>query len=302
MLKPILALALPLIAAAVPQGVAPPPAPPSASDPIEGDWRAIPDDELLVMELAGGHRVVIRLAPTRAPQHVANIRTLARAHWWDGTSVYRVQDNYVSQWGDVTEKKPLPAGVIANPDAEYDFAPTAGLVPLSHADSFARDAGVTPDGWPEARGPWRSDMATNRAWLTHCYGMVGVARDLAPSTGSGSELYVVIGHAPRALDRNIALVGRVIEGMEFLSSLPRGHGELGVYLDSETPTPIVRVSLASDLPADARPHYQYRTTDNPRFSAYLHDRENRAGPFFTVPAGGTDVCSVPLQIRKTPGA
>ena len=105
-----------LLAAAV-VAQATPPAPPLPSDPIEADWRAIPDDELMVMTLAGGRTVVIRLAPAMAPEHVANVRRLALAHWWDGTSVYRVQDNWVTQWGDQTEKKPLPAGIVPRPAA-----------------------------------------------------------------------------------------------------------------------------------------------------------------------------------------
>ena len=67
------------------------------------------------------------------------------------------------------------------------------------------------------------------------------ARGLHPQTGSGSELYAIIGHAPRHLDRNIAIVGRVIDGIEHLSSLPRGSGTLGFYEANETPTEIDRV-------------------------------------------------------------
>ena len=48
-----------------------------------------------------------------------------------------------------------------------------------------------------------------------------------PDTGTGGELYAIIGHAPRQLDRNIALVGRVVQGIEQMSSLPRGTEALG---------------------------------------------------------------------------
>jgi peptidylprolyl isomerase len=266
---------------------------PAPSDPIESDWHDIPDDELLVMNLAGNHQVVIRLAPRYAPAHVANIRMLARADWWDGTSVYRVQDNYVTQWGDVTEKKPLPPQVIANPPAEYEWAGYDGVTSPTRGDSYAAKTGHSADGWPLG-----SDG--KQAWLTHCYGMVGVARDLAPSTGSGGDLYTVIGHAPRALDRNIALVGRVIAGMQWLSSLPRGTGELGRYETAGEQLRILSVRLASQLPADERPHFQYRATDNPRFAAWIRERENRKPPFFTVPAGGADICNMQDPIRPKP--
>ncbi|WP_448659229.1 peptidylprolyl isomerase [Sphingomonas sp. CJ99] len=288
--------AIALYAQSTPAG--PPPAP-LPSDPIEADWQAIPADELLVIDLAGGRRVVIRLAPDRAPVHVANIRLLARAHWWDGTSVYRVQDNYVAQWGDATEQKPLPAGIVANPPAEYEFAARGPVARLTLPDPYARRTGVTADGWPQASGPYRSDQATDMAWMPHCYAMVGVARGLAPSTGTGAELYTVIGHAPRHLDRNIALVGRVIAGIEHLSSLPRGTGNLGFYTDPAERLPIERVRLASDIAAEDRPTYAYRSADNPRFDAHLRTRENREPPFFTVPAGGADICNVPLAVRPS---
>lgn len=289
MLKSCLtAAALLLAPAAIAQSVAPAPTP---ADAAPADWRAIPDDEILVMTLRGGHQVFLRLAPRYAPAHVANIRKLAQAHWWDGTSVYRVQDNYVTQWGDATESKPLPPLVIANPPAEYDWARFDGITSLAKPDSYAARTGHSADGWPLA-----SDGKA--AWLTHCYGMVGVARDLAPSTGSGAELYTVIGHAPRHLDRNIAVVGRVIEGMQWLSSLPRGTGALGVYENAGERTPILSVRLASQLPEDERPHFQYRATDNERFAAWVRTRENREPPFFTVPMGGADICNAQAPIRR----
>ena len=64
-----------------------------------GAWRTIPADDLLVMELKSGGRVVLQLAPQFAPVHVANIRALARGNYWDGATIYRVQDAYVVQWG-----------------------------------------------------------------------------------------------------------------------------------------------------------------------------------------------------------
>ena len=270
-----------------------PAAPPTPADPIDGDWRTIPDDELLVMTLAGDKRIVIRLAPRYAPVHVDNLRKLARAHWWDGSSVYRVQDNYVAQWGDVTEKKPLPAGVVANPPAEYVSTRYDAVTQMTRRDPYAAKSGHSADGWPVA-----SDGKS--AWLTHCYAMVGVGRDMAPSTGSGAELYAVIGHGPRHLDRNIALVGRVVEGMEHLSSLPRGSGNMGFYAPNQTPTPIVSVRLASGIPAAARPHFEVRAADNARYAAWVKGRENREPPFFEVPAGGADICNAMPPVRRTP--
>ncbi|MDR6114683.1 MULTISPECIES: peptidylprolyl isomerase [unclassified Sphingomonas] len=285
-----------LFLAALLAQASPSPAPPAtqASDPLPGDWIAVPDDELLIFTLSNGRTVTVRLAAGQAPVHVANIRALARAHWWDaGTSVYRVQENYVAQWGDATEKKPLPPGIVANPPAEYVRAGNSAVARLSRPDPYAAWAGYSRDGWPLA-----GDAASE--WIPHCYGMVGVARDLAPSTGTGAELYTIIGHSPRGLDRNIAMAGRVIDGMEALSTLPRGTGDLGFYKDEAQRLPILSARLASELPAAQRPHYQYRETASPRFAAWIKGRENRKNDFFTVPAGGVDICAALPPVRKAP--
>lgn len=146
----------------------------------------------------------------------------------------------------------------------------------------------------------RPRMATfvvpKELWPVHCYGMVGVGRGLSPDTGSGAELYVVIGTPPRQLDRNIALVGRVIEGMEFLSTLPRGTGPLGFYETPEEYTPIVSVRMGSDVAG--LPTYEYLSTESASFAAYAEKRANRKDDFYIQPAGGVDVCNVPVPIRR----
>jgi cyclophilin family peptidyl-prolyl cis-trans isomerase len=258
-------------------------------------WKTISAEDLLVMDLASGGRVVIQLAPAFAPVHVANIKALARSNYWDGATVYRVQDNYVAQWGLNESDKPWPSGVAAKPPAEYTRALT-GLrpTPLGSPDAYAPAAGFA-DGWPIAyspKGGW--------ADLAHCYGSVGVGRDLSPDTGTGGELYSVIGQAPRQLDRNIALVGRVIDGIDRLSSLPRGTGDLGFYKDKAQYVPIARIRLASDMPAPERPSYQYMDTASPSFARYLHIRANRHDSFYDHPAGGVDLCNVQVPVRKKP--
>jgi peptidylprolyl isomerase len=256
-------------------------------------WKTIPADNLLVMDLANGARVVIQLAPEFAPVHVANIKALARGHYWDGATVYRVQDNYVAQWGLNESDKRWSAGVTAKPPAEYT-RPLKGLEikPLGSPDAYAPGAGFA-DGWPVAYSP-------KEGWadLTHCYGSVGVGRDLSPDTGTGGELYAVIGNAPRQLDRVIALVGRVVDGIDKLSSLPRGTEALGFYKDKAQYVPIASIRLASDMPAAERPSYEYMDTESASFDRYLQVRANRHDDFYIRPAGGVDLCNVQVPARK----
>jgi len=267
------------------------------------DWVAIAPSDILVMDLAPDskgkpRRVVIQLMPAPFSQGwVSNIRKLAAAHWWDGTSINRVQDNYVVQWGDATEKKALPEGLAVVSEADYVFPQT-----LKRSRSLDRIF-VPPnnifrwtsfhEGFPVA-GVGTPDSERN--WPTHCYGMVGVGRNLSPDTGTGAELYTVIGHAPRHLDRNIALVGRVIDGIEHMSSLPRGTGALGFYEKEDERVPILSVRLgneAKDVPA-----FEYLSTDSDSFAAYADARANRRDAFFNIPAGGADICNIPVPIRR----
>lgn len=278
-------------------GATPPSKLPTPNDIVaaspQSAWKTIPADELLVMDLANGGRVVVQLAPAFAPVHVANIKALARAGYWNGASVYRLQDNYVAQWGLNDSNKPWPAGVTPKPPAEYT-RPLKGLTitPLGSPDPYAPQAGFA-DGWPVAYGA-KAGWAT----LTHCYASVGVGRDLAPDTGTGGELYAVIGHAPRQLDRNIALVGRVVDGIDKLSSLPRGTEALGFYKDKAQYAPIAKIQLAADMPLAGRPAYEQMDTRSATFARYLKVRANRHDAFYERPAGGVDVCNVQVPVRK----
>lgn len=374
----------------------------------KADWVAIPAEDLLVMTLAPDaegkpRQVVIQLMPAPFSQGwVHNIRLFARAKWYDGISVNRVQDNYVTQWGDpnydnpeATGKvKPLPEGLKVMTEAEYQvgeealaeaslespemLAATTEIERILHdrnaseeqheqaIAAFMSTLGITPSGdmsedeeramlsieatrtptapegwhqrdsyaewteiwqgWPlgnENVSTWRNaqdeeipnpnlarhdarklgyweDIKENWFWPVHCYGMVGVGRNYSPDTGSGAELYTVIGHAPRHLDRNIALVGRVIEGMEHLSSLPRGSGALGFYTAEEAAkrTPILTVRVASDLPAGEQPAFEYLSTESDTFARYAEAIANRRDPFFIVPAGGADICNIRVPVRR----
>jgi len=294
------ALTLALLLAGAPGSLKPVRAPqPTAqilSTAPESAWQRIVDDDVMVIVLPDGRRVTIWLASGFAPVHVANIRMIARAGWWDDATVYRVQDNYVTQWGDATEKKPPAPGINLKPPAEYDWpASTHAITRNPWPDAYARVTGYSNDGWPLAGDG-------KRQWLPHCYAMVGVARDMAPDTGTGGDLYTVIGHAPRHLDRNIAVVGRVIDGMAVLSSLPRGTGNgLGVYEDAKMRVPLGKVMIASDMPAAERPRFEYFRPGTPDFSRYLESRANRQPPFFQVSLGAADLCNLPVPIRPAKG-
>jgi peptidylprolyl isomerase len=246
------------------------------------------------MDLARG-RVVIELASRVAPQHVANIRALARAHYFDGLAIVRVQDNYVVQWDDPDHHRPVPAGVRAAVEFTAAAGADARFEPLADRDVYAPQIGFL-DGFPAARDP-RSHIV----WLAHCYGMVGAGRDDPPES-DGTEMYAVIGHAPRQLDRNVALVGRVLQGMDLLSSLPRGSGEMGFYVPSEPTVPIRAVRIAADVPKAERTPIEVLRTNSATFRSVVEQRRHRHEPWFKFSPDHIDLCNVPLPVRAIPSA
>jgi peptidylprolyl isomerase len=258
------------------------------------DWRALDPVDTLYLQLLTG-RVVIELAPAFAPRHVSNLRQLVRAKYFDGLSIIRSQDNFVVQWGDPDGKRSLgDAAAKVTPEFTVKLTPELPFTPLPDRDGYAPEVGFS-QGFPAAR-----DTSRGEAWLTHCYGMVGAGRGNEADSGNGSELYVVTGHAPRQLDRNIALVGRVIKGIELLSTLQRGTGPLGFYEKPEQYVPLTSVRLAADVPVAERENIEVMRTDTANFRALVETRRNRKDDWYLVPAGYVDVCNVPIVVRPRP--
>jgi peptidylprolyl isomerase len=257
------------------------------------DWRSLDPQNTLYLELPAG-RVVIELNPAFAPLHVANIKALVHERYFDGLAIVRAQDNFVVQWSDPDHTRPL-GNAQKTLDAEFSrTANELAFTPLPDPDSYAPEVGFA-DGFPAAREP-----RTHLAWLVHCYSMVGVGRDNDVDSGNGTELYVVIGQAPRQLDRNVALIGRVVAGMEKLATLKRGSGALGFYEKPEERTAIHSVRLAADVPEAERSHLEIMRTDTRTFADLVESRRNRRDEWYKVPAGRIDVCNVPLVVRPRP--
>ena len=263
------------------------------------DWRPLDPENTVYLELASG-RVVIELAPNFAPRHVANVKALVRERYFDGLAIIRAQDNYVVQWGDPDAEKPELKRKIKNAKAtlpaEFDrsIEPKTPFVRLADNDVYAPEAGFS-DGFPVARDPKSGKM-----WLVHCYGMVGAGRDTPVDSGGGTELYVVIGHAPRQLDRNVTLLGRVVQGIELLSTLPRGTGKLGFYEKPEQRSPIKAIHLAADVPAKERTNLEVMRYDTPAFQELIESRRNRREEWFHAQAGHIDIANVPIPVRPAP--
>jgi peptidylprolyl isomerase len=263
-------------------------------------WQGLPNDQLLYMDFeprpgAPPVRVIILLAPDLAPNHVNVVKGLANSKFFDGRSIVRSQDNYVAQWGDGAAAVALGLQSPAMPP-EFDVPIRRNFegIPLPDGDVYAKRVGF----WGHFPVAW--DPTSRRVWLPHCYGMIGAGRDEAANSGGPAEIYAVNGHAPRALDRNVTLFGRVVRGMEHLTTLPRGTEALGFYGEGQVKPKIISVRLASLLPTDQQERLQAIRTNHPIYAQILESRRNRRDSWTLYKAGRLEICNAPLPVRTAP--
>ncbi|MBN8500952.1 MAG: peptidylprolyl isomerase [Sphingomonadales bacterium] len=130
-----LALGLSLIASPVlakdkqPATVAPAPLSAVVSTDVSVD-----PDNILVLDLSNGGRVMIRLMPAWAPGHVERIKTLTKQGFYNGIIFHRVIDGFMAQTGDPTG---TGQGGSQLPDlkAEFNFLPhVRGTVSMARTD------------------------------------------------------------------------------------------------------------------------------------------------------------------------
>lgn len=259
-------------------------------------WYRLDQQHLLYLTLAGNKKVVIELAPRFAPAHAKQIKTLADSGYWDGLTVSRVQDNFVAQFGafDMTSKKDikdLPATASTKLPAEFTVpARDLPLTALPDKDPYANKVGFV-DGFAVG-------VHQKEAFLVQCYGMVGAGRQNEPDSSHGGNLYVVIGQPARSLDRQITVVGRVVHGIEHLSSLPRGTGELGFYQGDEKPTAIISARMGDKLPADEQLQFEALDTRSRAFKDSIEARRYLQSPWHVAkPSGGMGICDVRQTVR-----
>ncbi len=284
-----------LVAGAAHAADKPPAGPPPAA------FRTVSPDNLVLIDTKYGE-IAVELAPAFAPGHVARMRALIRAHFYDGQSFYRVIDGFVAQGGvgeDTASTKIRDAALEKKwPKLKAEFDHPLGkaiaFTPLGNPDLFAPEVGHV-DGFPVGR-----DVKDGRAWILHCPGTFAFARDNGDDTAT-TEFYIVIGQAPRRLDRNLTAFGRVLEGMQYLQKLQRGDGDVnaGVISDPAKRDKIIRMRLASDMPEKERPVFRVIRTESPDFAAIKDKRRHPAPEFYhRPPLANLDICAVPVLVKK----
>jgi len=267
-------------------------------------WNALDPDNTVYLETADGTAVIV-LNPDFAPKTVKQFKQLLDEQFYRGLSFYRVIEGFVAQGGDESDMDPgqiqksLPAEFEIDwpqkpkdKDAAKDWVEMS-WTPVQEDDLFAPFTGFI-DGFPAAR----DNDKGGKAWLTHCPGTVAMARNDDPDSG-GTDFYIVIGQAPRYLDRNLTVFGRVVWGMDVVQRIKRGPAlENGIIEEDLARTWIKRMRLASSLDENERLDIYVADTNSKGFTKSLKERRNRNHKWFHhKPPKVLDVCQVPVPVR-----
>ena len=262
----------------------------AAKEPV---WREVDPDRLVFMELQEG-LAIIELNPLFAPKTVRQFRELVQQGFYDGLSFYRVIEGFVAQGGDgsdLGERSNIP---LIEAEFEREWSEEFAYTRAQKPDFFAPETGFI-DGFAVGRDPDK-----NTAWLTHCPGIVAMARNDGADS-SRTDFYFVIGQAPRYLDRNMNVFGRVIHGMEVVQKIRRGPAaDNGIIRDDTASSRIRSIRLANDIPEEERLKAYVLDTSSKGFAELLRDRRERRQRFFHhKPPQVLDVCQVPMAGRVT---
>ncbi|MBQ4814317.1 peptidylprolyl isomerase [Pseudoalteromonas luteoviolacea] len=250
----------------------------------QSNWRDVDKENILRITLETGH-VYVELNERLAPNHVNNIKLLAREQFYNGLSIYRFVEGFVAQGGDQTDTK-IPQQGKKRLDAELSFKTQSRLpiTALDGSDGYAIRTGFL-DGF--AVGQNRNATKT---WMTHCTGAFAMARGNEINSG-GTEFYITLS-PQRYLDRNITVFGRVLEGMEHVQKLQRQPTSGRAY------NPILSVDVLADLSGEDSTQFEVFDTSTQLFQELIAARTNRPEPWFKFTPNYADVCSVAVPTRR----
>ncbi len=257
-------------------------------------WREIDPERLVFMELNEG-LVIIELNALFAPKTVRQFTELAEGGFYDGLSFYRVIDGFVAQGGDGSDLGERSEVPLIEAEFEIDW-PEEEIewTPVQERDLFAPETGFI-ESYAVARDP-----KNGKAWLAHCPGVVAMARNEGPDS-SRTDFYIVIGQAPRYLDRNMNVFGRVVHGMDAVQRIRRGKpADNGIITDDAASSRIRRVRLGTEIPDEELLMVLVPDSADKSFRDMLDDRRKRKQKFFhNQPPRVLDVCQVPVAGRVT---
>ena len=251
-------------------------------DPAEavaaGDWRSVAPDNLLIIDTNKG-RILVEMTPEAAPGHVARLRLLAKAGFYDGIPWHRVIDGFMAQTGDPLGTgegqswyPDLKAEFTFRRDAQTPFAPVAA--PAGALIGFMQSLPVQTQ--PDAVMATTADRKVH-AWGLYCPGVAGMARDDAPDSAN-SQFFLMRQPYP-ALEKRYTIWGRVVSGLDVVRALKLSPNPDGIVTD---PDRMTRVRVAGDLAQGERPSVRVLSTDSPRFRTLVERTRAARGADFSA--------------------
>ena len=271
-------------------GPPPPPAPTPETTIAATEWRAVPAENLLVIDTTRG-QILLELTPEVAPLHVERIKLLARRGFYDNVPWHRVIDWFMAQTGDPLGngegQSPYPdlkAEFTFRRDATMPFAPAAE--PMGARVGFFNSLPVQTQ--PDAAFAQTGDGKVH-GWGLYCPGVAGMARDEGNDTANSQ--FFIMRQAYPALDKRYTIWGVAVAGLDVVRTLQVGDGENGMMAAAQ-PDRMTRVRVASDIPAAERPTVQVLATDSDRFRALVGEARTARGADFSV-------CDVTLPVLVT---
>lgn len=263
---------------------------------LSSDWRQPDPENTLYITLKSG-AVVLELATKHAPNHTKNTKALVRSGLFDNTRFYRVIEGFVAQGGPETVPtsfqserfKSENGNLSIDPEFSITFDEPLPITQVKDNDGYAPKVGFYK-GFAVGQSKDQKE-----SWLLHCYGALGMGRANEIDSG-GTELYVVIGHAQRYLDKNVTVFGRVIYGMEHLQALKRSTSLSGP-VDVKNHNQIIKIEIASDMKPKELLPLEILRTDTSTFKQYIEARKNRKEAWFVDSKDYIDVCAIQVPSR-----
>ncbi|WP_372761823.1 peptidylprolyl isomerase [Pseudoalteromonas sp.] len=250
----------------------------------DSDWRTVDANNVLKITLPTG-AAYIELNPQLAPLHVENIKKLAREGFYQGTNVYRFVEGFVAQGGDSSASKAIKTASKSVPAEFYLTTPEPLAITEVAADGYAAVTGFL-NGFAVAQ-----NSAHTQTWQVHCNGVFAMARNNDINSG-GTEFFVTLGHAPRYLDKNISVFGRVLAGMEHFNRLQRTSSP------GEAFNPITDMQVLADIHAVDTTMFKVMKTNSLPFKQLIKARKNRTAAWFVHSAHYIDVCAMAIPTQR----
>jgi len=258
---------------------------------VDNEWRVLDSDKTVLLTLPHG-KVVIELAPQFSPKHVAQFIKLTKSGHYDGNKFYRVIDGFVAQGGPEDGSRKDKLTPLLKMEGDFTTDENWQFTKIQDNDLFAEQTGFK-DGFSLAHNP-----SEKKAWLTHCPGVIAMARGNEPDSGS-SHFYIVNGQATRYLDRIMTVFGRVVYGMNNVQAITRTSVIEGdTPVDKKDHTPMISMQMMSDVPKEQQIFIEVKNTEHEKFNEMIEKRKKRENAFFyKKPPPVLDVCQTPVKSR-----